>query len=32
LMDIRDTLRARGFSISHQSAANILQRPEGAAA
>jgi len=28
LMDIRDTLRARGFQISHQSVANILRRPE----
>ena len=28
LMDIRDTLRAQGFKISHQGVANILNRPE----
>jgi DNA invertase Pin-like site-specific DNA recombinase len=28
LMHIRDTLRAAGHQISHQSIANILQRPE----
>jgi putative DNA-invertase from lambdoid prophage Rac len=32
LMDIRDTLRGRGFAISHQSVANILARQEGATA
>jgi DNA invertase Pin-like site-specific DNA recombinase len=28
LMAIRDAMRAQGFQISHQSVANILQRPE----
>jgi DNA invertase Pin-like site-specific DNA recombinase len=32
LMHIRDTLRAQGFQISHQSIANILDRAETAAA
>ena len=27
LMEIRDTLRAQGFRISHQGVANILARP-----
>jgi DNA invertase Pin-like site-specific DNA recombinase len=32
LMAIRDSLRGRGFQISHQSVANILDRHQGAAA